>query len=98
LPAGFEITEEGLLVDGLPLSSKQLSKSKIYISALKLAILTLGEVKAIHFDASPLDKKNLEEIQNWAQEQGLQLLIELPDTKGETNGIEYHILSDCNEN
>jgi len=90
LPEGFEISLNGILVDNLPLNKKQLSTSKLYISALKLAALQLGEVKTLHFDASPLDKNSLHDIINWANQNDLQLLIEKPDfNNGE---IEYHII------
>lgn len=82
LPDGIAITDDGLQVDGLPLDRKQLSLSKIYTTALKLAALTLGEVKTLYFDASPLDKNSLLEIEKWARDNDLQLLIEKPDFDG----------------
>lgn len=92
LPDGIQITQDGLLVDGLPLDRKQLSLSKIYITALKLASLNLAEVKTLYFDASPLDKKSLLEIHAWSNKQDYQLLIEKPDFDG--GDIEYQILKD----
>jgi hypothetical protein len=90
LPDGFDITEDGILVNGLLLSKEQLSTSQIYISALKLAALELGEVKSLHFEASALDKNNLEEIEKWAKSNNLQLLIERPDYDG--GDIKYEII------
>lgn len=93
LPDGISIEDGKVLVDGFALDKKQISLSKLYITALKLASLSLKEVKTLYFDASPLDKHSLEEIQTWANENGLQLLIEKPDYEG--GEIEYHIISEA---
>jgi hypothetical protein len=77
-PEGIEISEDGVLVEGMALDKKQISTSKLYITALKLAALNLAQVRTLHFDASPLDRDNLNQIQQWAEENDLQLLIERP--------------------
>lgn len=90
-PPGIEITETGITVDGFPMDKNQISKSKLYIAALRLGSLTLGEVKTLHFDASPLDRNSLAEIEIWANAEGLQLMIERPDwNSGE---IKYEIIN-----
>lgn len=91
-PDGISIVEGDLLVDGLPLDKKQLSLSKIYITALKLAAMSLGEVKSLYFDASPLDRTSLQEIEKWASDNDLQLLIEKPDFDG--GEITYEIIKE----
>jgi recombinational DNA repair ATPase RecF len=90
LPEGFGFSEEGITYEGFEFNKESLSSSRIYIAALKLAALGLGEVKALHFDASFLDKNSLLEIEKWAVENDLQLLIERPDFDG--GEIEYQIL------
>ena len=92
LPDGIQITQEGLRVDGLPFDRKQLSLSKIYITALKLASLNLPEVKTLYFDASALDKNSLLEIQEWANSKDYQLLIEKPDFDG--GEIQYQVIKE----
>lgn len=83
MPEGFTFNSDGdLYYDGFPFNKDSLSSSAIYIAALKLASLSLGTVRAIHFDASFLDKISLGEIQKWAEAQDLQLLIERPDYEG----------------
>lgn len=82
MPAGISITPEGITVDGFPLDKNQISTSKLYCSALKIASINLGEVKTLYFDASFLDRNTLAEIQSWAQDHDLQLLIERPDFDG----------------
>lgn len=79
MPDGFGFTDDGISYKGLPVSREQLSSSSIYIAALKLASMTIGEVRTLHFDASFLDNNSLSEIEAWANENDLQLLIELPD-------------------
>ena len=91
IPKDFEITPEGILYKGLPLTDNQISTSGKYIAALKLGSLVLGEVKTMHFEASSLDKNSLSEIQDWANENDLQLLIERPDFN--CGKIKYEILS-----
>lgn len=89
-PKGISITSEGITVDGLPLDRNQISTSKLYCSALRIASMNLGEVKTLYFDASFLDKITLGEIQTWANENKLQLLIERPDWEG--NDISYELI------
>lgn len=90
LPAGFGFSGETITYNGLPFNKSQLSSSAIYIAALKLAATTLGEVKTLHFDASFLDKNNLIEIEAWANQNDLQLLIERPDFDG--GEIKYELI------
>lgn len=90
LPDGFGFSEDGITYNGFDFNKDQLSSSGIYIAALKLAAMTLGEVKTLHFDASFLDKNSLQEIELWAKENDLQLLIERPDFDG--GEIKYEIL------
>lgn len=90
LPVGIDIRDDGVYVDGLPLDRKQVSLSKIYITALKLASMNLADVKALYFDASPLDKPSLSEILDWAKSNDYQLLIERPDFDG--GEIKYEII------
>lgn len=91
LPEGIEIDGSEIKVDGLPLSDSQVSSSKKYIAALKIAAMALKKVRALHFDAAPLDKNNIQEIIAWAHANNLQLLIERPDFDG--GKIEYTIES-----
>jgi outer membrane lipoprotein-sorting protein len=89
-PEGISINSEGILVDGLPLDKNQISTSKLYCSALRIASMNLGEVKTLYFDASFLDKVTLAEIQTWANGNDLQLLIERPDFDG--GEIQYQLI------
>lgn len=92
MPDGFSFSDEGITYQGFDFNKEQLSSSGIYIATLKLAALNLGEVKALHFDASFLDKNSLLEIEKWATENDLQLLIERPDFEG--GEIHYELLQE----
>lgn len=90
MPAGISFGMDGILVDGLPLDKNQLSTSKLYCAALRIASMNLGEVKTLYFDASFLDRNSLAEIEQWANENDLQLLIERPDF--EAGEMRYEII------
>lgn len=89
-PKGITIDSDGIKVDGFHMDKNQISTSKLYTTALRIASMNLGEVKTLYFDASYLDKNTLKEIQDWAHENDLQLLIERPDF--EDGEIQYHII------
>jgi AAA15 family ATPase/GTPase len=93
-PKGIAITPEGITVDGLPLDRAQISTSKLYTTALRIAAMNIGDVRTLFFDASYLDKNTLTEIQTWASENDLQLLIERPDFDG--GEITYSLICDNN--
>lgn len=94
MPEGFGFTDDGITYNGYPFNKESLSSSGIYIAALKLAAIGLGDVKTLHFDASFLDKNSLLEIEKWASENDLQLLIERPDYEG--GEIEYQLIQSLN--
>jgi len=79
MPEWFDFDWDKLLYNWYELDKSILSSSSIYIASLKLATMWLWEIKSICFDASYLDKNSLEEIQNRAEKEWLQLLIERPD-------------------
>tara|TARA_R110000822_G_scaffold241380_2_gene370676 strand:+ start:1186 stop:2499 length:1314 start_codon:yes stop_codon:yes gene_type:complete len=92
LPEEFELTDDGLLYKGLPLDTNQISNSAKYICALKLGFLGLGRLRAMHFEASSLDKNSLKEVQEWADKNDLQLLIERAEFEG--GDIKYEIIEE----
>jgi hypothetical protein len=92
LPEGFSFNNDGITYNGFPFNKEQLSSSGIYIAALKLAAIGLGEVKTLHFDASYLDKNSLAEIEKWANDNDLQLLIERPDY--DAGEIRYELINE----
>lgn len=91
MPEGFGFSDDGITYGGFAFNKETLSSSGIYIAALKLAAIGLGEVKTLHFDASFLDKNSLSEIEKWANYNDLQLFIERPDFEG--GEIEYQLIT-----
>lgn len=91
MPMEFEFGPDGLLYRGLPLDENQISQSARYIAALKLGAMMIGDVRTLHFDASSLDNENLKNVQFWAENNDLQLLIERPDYDG--GEIKYQIVA-----
>lgn len=89
-PKGVSITSEGITVDSFPLDRNQISASKLYTTALRIGSMNLGEVKSLYFDASLLDRNSLLEIELWAAENKLQLLIERADFDG--GEIKYELI------
>lgn len=90
-PDGISINSEGVItVDGFPLERSQISTSKLYTAALRIASMNLGEVRSLYFDASFLDRNSLSDIHDWAVSKDLQLLIERPDFEG--NDISYELI------
>jgi len=90
MPSGISFGITGIEVDGYPLDKNQISTSKLYCAALRIASMNLGEVRTIHFDASFLDKNTLTEIEVWAEENNLQLLIERVDF--DNGNIKYELI------
>jgi len=95
-PKGISINSDGIMIDGFPLDRNQISTSKLYCAALRIASMNLGEVKTLYFDASFLDRNSLSEIEVWANENDLQLLIERPDYEG--GEIKYEIIENQTTN
>lgn len=91
MPEGFGFDDNGITYNGFAFNRQQLSSSGVYIAALKLALLQIGEVKTLFFDASYLDKNSLAEVEQWANNNDLQLLIERPSYEG--GEITYEILN-----
>lgn len=92
MPDGFGFNEEGITYNMLPFNRQAQSSSSLYIGALKLAERSLGQVKVIHFDASYLDKNNIQKVKEWAESNNLQLLIERPDF--DCGEIRYEIIEE----
>ena len=93
MPEGFGFSEEGILYNKLPLTREQLSSSSIYIAALKLASINVGNVRMLHFDASMLDKSSLGDVLRWAEGQNLQLCIERVMFEGDSD-ITYEVIEE----
>lgn len=92
MPEGFGFSEEGITYNGFDFDKISQSSSARYIAGLKLALMSIGKVKTLYFDCSYLDKNSLLEVEKWANESDLQLLIERPDFEG--GEIQYELIAD----
>lgn len=92
MPEGFSFSEDGVCYKGFQLDKQAQSSSALYIAALKLASIQVGNVRMLHFDASFLDKNSLKEVLEWSESQDLQCLIEKPDF--EAGDIRYELIED----
>jgi len=91
LPDGFAFSNDGLLYNGFQLLKSEQSSSALVIAALKLALLSMGEVRTMCFDAATLDNQSLRAVNQWAEENDLQLLIEIPSREDDEK-IRYEFL------
>lgn len=92
MPEGFGFSDDGITYNGFDFDKISQSSSARYIAGLKLAKMLIGKVSCLHFDASFLDKNSLTEVERWANENDLQLLIERPDF--EAGEIHYELIAD----
>jgi recombinational DNA repair ATPase RecF len=85
---GLELDEDKLLLDGLPFNDTQINTARRIIAGLELQFQMMTELKIARFDGSLLDNNNLEAVQKWAEEKGIQLFVELVDRNGDELKIE----------
>jgi hypothetical protein len=100
LPAeglSFDPDGEGLLLDGFPFESNQISESRKLIAGVQLAASMLGEIRFLHFDGAKLDKNSAEHILQWAEKNDLQLCLERP-IWDEMDGVRMELIEEVSEN
>lgn len=86
---GMTLTEEGIMLDGLPFKSNQVNTARRIIAGLELQYAMMGDIKIASFDASLLDQHSRDLVVNWADERGIELFIEEVARTGE--GLEIII-------
>ena len=82
LPQGITIENGDIKHNGYIIDKSVLSTSQLYIAAMKLATISIGEVRCITFDASVLDKESMRSIIEYCNSNDLQLLVEKVDYEG----------------
>lgn len=82
LPKGITIENGEIKHNGYLIDKSVLSTSQLYIAAMKLATISIGEVRCITFDASVLDKDSMKDIIEYCNANDLQLLVEKVDYEG----------------
>lgn len=86
---GLDFDGEVFLLDGLPFNTNQNNTAAQIIAGLKLGTGLLGDVKIARFEGSLLDNEHLEEVNQFAEKQGLQLFVELVDRDNGELRIEF---------
>lgn len=87
--SGMTLTEEGIMLDGLPFKSNQINTARRIIAGLELQYAMMGDIKIASFDASLLDQHSRDLVVAWADERGIELFIEEVARTGE--GLEIII-------
>jgi DNA repair exonuclease SbcCD ATPase subunit len=86
---GFDFDGEQFTLNGLPFHVEQNNTAAQIIAGLKLGTGLLGDVKIAKFEGSLLDKEHLDEVNKFAEENGLQLFVELVDRENKELRIEF---------
>ena len=89
----FDPDGDGILLNDLPFEDEQVASSAKVIAALQIAAAQLGEVRYLHFDAAYLDKDNAFKVLTWAENNDLQLCMELPVWEPEALKMEVYDLT-----
>lgn len=90
----YSTKEERFLWNGLPFDPKQINTASQLISGMKIGSTMLKDLKILKVDASLIDKVNFDEVLAWADDNGIELFVELVDR--EATKLEI-IVQDPNE-
>lgn len=90
----YSLKEERFLWNGLPFDPKQINTASQLISGMKIGSTMLRDLKILKVDASLIDKKNFDEVLAWADDNEIELFVELVDR--EATKLEV-VLQDKNE-
>ena len=86
----YSVKEERFLWNGLPFDRKQINTASQLISGMKIGSTLLNELKILKVDASLIDKVNFNKVLEWADENEIELFIELVDR--EAAKLNIHIM------
>jgi len=79
---GLDYDGEVFTFDGLPFEREQINTASQIIAGLKIGASLLNKVPILRLDASLLDDDNLDTVKAWADDNDIQLFIELLDRTG----------------
>jgi AAA15 family ATPase/GTPase len=89
---GLTFDENQLYYNGLPFESNQINTAQQIIAGLQINMAMMKDVRIARFDGSLLDNKSLAEVEKWAQENDLQLFVEMVDR--EAGGMQVVVQED----
>ncbi|MCP4551948.1 MAG: AAA family ATPase [Bacteroidetes bacterium] len=75
----YSLKNERFLWNGLPFDEKQINTASQLISGMKIGATMLNELKILKVDASLIDKENFDKVLEWADDEGIELFVELVD-------------------
>lgn len=75
----YSTSDECFLWNGLPFDKTQINKSAQLIAGMKIGSTMLKDLKILKVDASLIDKVNFDEVLAWADDEGIELFVELVD-------------------
>jgi predicted ATP-dependent endonuclease of OLD family len=75
----YSTKEERFLWNGLPFDPKQINTASQLISGMKIGATMLKDLKILKVDASLIDKVNFDEVLAWADDNEIELFVELVD-------------------
>lgn len=75
----YSIAEERFLWEGLPFDPKQTNTASQLIAGMKIGSTLLNELKILKVDASLIDKVQFNKVLEWADNEGIELFVELVD-------------------
>lgn len=79
---GLTFDGEMFLFEGLPFEQTQINTANQLIAGLRIGQKLLNEVKILKFDGSLIDDNNMSKIKDWANENDIQLFVEIVDRAG----------------
>ncbi len=78
----YDLEQEKFLYNGLPFEKEQINTASQIIAGLKIGSMLLKDVKILKIDASLVDKVEFDKVLKWADENGIELFVELVDREG----------------
>ncbi len=75
----YDVNEERFLYNGLPFDRKQQNTASQLIAGMKIASMTLKDLKILKVDASLIDKVEFDKVLEWAEQHEIELFVELVD-------------------
>ena len=75
----YDVDKECLLFEGLPFSAHQTNTATQLIVGMRLAYSMLGDLKILKVDASLIDNVEFDKVLEWAEQNDINLFVELVD-------------------
>jgi hypothetical protein len=79
----YDLETERFLYEGLPFESNQINTASQLIAGVKIGSMMLKDLKILKIDASLIDKREFDKVLFWAEENEIELFIELVDREAD---------------